>query len=118
MNVNEEDLERILAGPPEIEPSADFAASVMRAVHAAAQAPRPIPFPWKWAIPGMAGALAAAFGAAAEAIRLSPGWSRLPLSMSAEAISFVGALGGILAGAVVTLAAVRLSTRIFRPRIA
>jgi hypothetical protein len=49
-----EELERVLAGEPDIVPSSGFVASVMDAVTAEATAP-PLPFPWKRAWPLAAG---------------------------------------------------------------
>jgi hypothetical protein len=46
-------LERLLADD-EIAPSAGFTASVMHAVRQEAEAPLPIAFPWKCALPGLA----------------------------------------------------------------
>ena len=49
-----DDLERVLAGEPDIVPSSGFVAAVMDAVTAEATAP-PLPFPWKRAWPFAAG---------------------------------------------------------------
>lgn len=46
------ELDRILS-ETEILPSSGFTASVMDAVRREATAPPAIPFPWKWALPGM-----------------------------------------------------------------
>ena len=48
---NDDDLDRILS-ETEILPSSGFAASVMAAVRREAEAPPPIPFPWKRFVPG------------------------------------------------------------------
>jgi hypothetical protein len=53
--MSDEELNRILSGEPELEPSAGFAASVMKAVRREAATPPPIPFPWWCALPGLAG---------------------------------------------------------------
>jgi len=52
-----EELERVLAGEPDIAPSSGFVAAVMDAVIAEATAP-PLPFPWRRAWPFAAGFLA------------------------------------------------------------
>ncbi len=52
--MNENDLDRILSEREEIVPSSGFTASVMEAVQQEAAMPAPIPFPWKWALPGLA----------------------------------------------------------------
>src|SRR5215472_7015562 len=49
-----DDLDRVLAGEPDIVPSSGFVAAVMDAVSADATAP-PLPFPWKRAWPFAAG---------------------------------------------------------------
>ncbi len=43
----------ILAGEEELMPSSGFLASVMERVRQEAAMPPPIPFPWKWAVPGI-----------------------------------------------------------------
>jgi hypothetical protein len=50
----ENDLDRILLEQDVLLPSSGFAASVMDAIQQQAAVPAPIPFPWKWAIPGLA----------------------------------------------------------------
>jgi hypothetical protein len=55
--MNHDDLDHLLSHETEIVPSFGFTASVMNAVRAQAQAPPPIPFPWKRALPGMAAAV-------------------------------------------------------------
>lgn len=55
--MNHDDLDHLLSHETEIVPSSGFTASVMNAVRAQAQAPPPIPFPWKRAWPGMAAAV-------------------------------------------------------------
>ncbi len=51
--MNENDLDRVLSEREEIVPSSGFTASVMDAVQQEAAMPAPIPFPWKWALPGL-----------------------------------------------------------------
>jgi hypothetical protein len=54
------DIDRVLLQEETVLPSSGFAGSVMDAVRREAAAPSPIPFPWKWALPGMiVGGLAA-----------------------------------------------------------
>lgn|SRR5215471_241200 len=48
----DDDLDRILS-ETEILPSSGFAAAVMEVVRREAEAPPPIPFPWKRALPGL-----------------------------------------------------------------
>jgi hypothetical protein len=54
--MNQDHLDRILSKEPEIIPSSGFAVSVMDAVRRETEAPPPIPFPWKLAMPGLCGA--------------------------------------------------------------
>jgi hypothetical protein len=57
-----DDTDRVFSTIDSIVPSSGFAASVMEAVRRDAEAPPPIPFPWKRALPGLifcVGALAA-----------------------------------------------------------
>jgi hypothetical protein len=55
--MNHDDLDHLLSHEAEIVPSSGFTASVLNLVRAQAQAPPPIPFPWKRALPGMAAAV-------------------------------------------------------------
>ncbi|MGA3193587.1 MAG: hypothetical protein ABSD39_01170 [Terriglobales bacterium] len=52
------EIDRILAvqfsAHDEILPSSGFASSVMDTVRSEASVPAPIPFPWRWALPGIA----------------------------------------------------------------
>lgn len=50
-NMNDDELDRILAKSDDIQPSSGFAGSVMEAVREEAAAPPPIPFPWTRALP-------------------------------------------------------------------
>lgn len=51
--MRQDDLDHILAGEDEIQPTSGFTASVMEAVRQEAATPPPIPFPWRRAIPGL-----------------------------------------------------------------
>ena len=59
MNRNEQpgNLDRILLEEDLLVPSSGFAESVMAAIQERAAEPAPIPFPWKLALPGIAGFL-------------------------------------------------------------
>ena len=72
-------IDRILAGEEELIPSSGFLASVMERVQEEAAAPLPIPFPWRRAIPGIV-LTAGVFGwSAVELIRQGlPDMSTLP----------------------------------------
>ena len=52
-NMNDDELDRVLSETGEIVPSSGFVAFVMDAVHQEDATPAPIPFPWKWALPGL-----------------------------------------------------------------
>jgi len=52
-------IDEILSREDSIVPSSGFVSSVMDAVRQEASVPPPIPFPWKWAIPGLAAAIVA-----------------------------------------------------------
>jgi hypothetical protein len=54
----DDDLDRILQEQDLLLPTSGFAGSVMDAIQQQAAAPPPIPFPWKWALPGIAALLA------------------------------------------------------------
>jgi hypothetical protein len=54
--MSHEEIDRILSREEEILPSSGFAASVMDAVRREADAPPPIPFPWRRAMPLLAAA--------------------------------------------------------------
>jgi hypothetical protein len=52
--MRQDDLDRMLSGEEDIVPSSGFVSNVMDAVRCEASTPPPIPFPWKWALPGLA----------------------------------------------------------------
>jgi len=60
--LRDEEIDRVLGGEEEIQPSSGFHGSVMEAVHREATAPPPIPFPWKRAWPAIAAAALALAG--------------------------------------------------------
>jgi hypothetical protein len=57
IELRDDQLRRILAGD-DLVPSSGFTRSVMDAVLRESTAPQPIPFPWKWAVPGILVAVA------------------------------------------------------------
>lgn len=69
--MRDDEIDRALAGEPEILPSSGFSRSVMDAVRADAEAPPPIPFPWKRLRPAIV-ACAIAFGLLAWAAGRAP----------------------------------------------
>ena len=54
--MRQDDFDRILSKDQEIIPSSGFVVSVMDAVRRETDAPPPIPFPWKRALPGLSAA--------------------------------------------------------------
>ena len=48
-----EDFDRVLSAEEEIVPSSGFTRAVMEAVRREAFEPKPIPFPWRRALPGL-----------------------------------------------------------------
>jgi hypothetical protein len=67
-----EDLDRLLASEPGIEPSATFAHAVMAAVRREVDTPPPLPFPWRRAAWGMATCALAGAAVGYVAIALGP----------------------------------------------
>jgi hypothetical protein len=67
--MNHESIDQILAKEVELIPSSGFLASVMEKVHEEATAPRPIPFPWVRALPGIILASAVFGWGAVELVR-------------------------------------------------
>jgi len=55
--MREHELDQILSAERNVEPSSNFAKSVMDAVKLDASAPQPIAFPWVRALPGLAAGL-------------------------------------------------------------
>jgi len=51
--MNDKNLDRILGTEDQIVPSSGFLSSVMERVREEAAAPKPMPFPWRRAVPGM-----------------------------------------------------------------
>lgn len=51
--MNHDELDRVLSQPDDIVPLPGFTVSVMRRIEREAGAPRPIPFPWNRAWPGI-----------------------------------------------------------------
>jgi len=113
------DLDRILSTEQEIIPSSGFAASVMDAVRREAEAPPPIPFPWKRALLGLSAAcLALAWVFVASFTQISQGtgdqplppWYLSALDLVLAVCKNAGATWIILA-LVLSLASVKLSMR-------
>jgi hypothetical protein len=119
--MSHDEVNRILSREEEIFPSSGFADSVMEAVRREAAAPRPIPFPWKRALPGMITAAGTLIYALVEialqlravgvaAPRLPAAWTPLLTPMVNAAMS--AEAGWIALAALLTLASVTLSTHL------
>jgi len=118
--MKDEELDRILSKQTDMAPSSGFVHSVMDVVRTEAAVPPPIPFPWRWALPGIA-----AFGAAIVwliilAFRLpatgaanSSFWSDAATHVAPwwNALEMAGA-GWILLAVLLTLLSVQLSMRL------
>lgn len=113
-----EDLDRILSGEDPIVPSAGFTALVMENIRSEATAPRPIPFPWKRALPGVA-VLGLALGAVlvglAEVVWRA--WATPPATTEALAIQPLDVTpytvpASIVLALLVSWAALKLSMRL------
>jgi len=91
--MNPKDIERALRGEPELTPSIDFAARVMRGVWREAETRQAIPFPWKRLLLGLA-ACAALTSAGGSVL-----WLRgeaLPPVMDSQAIAAAAERSGLL----------------------
>ena len=126
--MTDRELDHMLAGEPEIEPSKAFVENVMKAVHREAQTPPALGFPWLLAIPGVFACgltlicLLAAFfldprasGAATRGV-----WFDFSILKSAlqSAVSFLGRTEVLWIGValVVTLVCVAFPLRLLRGR--
>jgi hypothetical protein len=96
--MTDRELDHILADEPEIQPSAAFVETVMKAVHRESQTPPPIGFPWLCAIPGifacgltLISVLAVVFYDSHAAMASVPGL-RFDLSLIKSAFQFAGGL--------------------------
>jgi hypothetical protein len=82
--VSNEEINRALATDDTIVPSSGFASSVMEAVRRDTDAPPPIPFPWKRALPGFIVCLAGAGLLAAN--DRGAGWMLVALLVAALSV--------------------------------
>lgn len=113
--MNHNDLDQLLSHGPEIVPSSGFTASVMNAVRVQAQAPPPIPFPWKRALPGIAAAvlsLAWIVFACVAAFSSNGGGAAPVLSISPAIQSLWRAASWVLIALVTTVVSLLFSWRL------
>ena len=99
--MNNDELDRILSRPDDIQPSS-VAASVMDAVRAEAAAPPPIPFPWTRALPVLLVAALALLAVAIAGIAAIVQISRQPAAPELAASWWSSALAPYTSGAVGT----------------
>ena len=99
--MSNEEIDRVLAGDDGLAPSSGFTSNVMDAIRRDAEAPPPIPFPWKRALPGF---IVCGLGAG---LLLAGGGSR-----GAAEIQVDSSTGWILAALLVTVLSVALSMRL------
>jgi hypothetical protein len=112
-------LDQILSQDESIIPSSGFVGSVMGAVRHEASAPPPLPFPWKWAIPGIAAAVVALVAVVIQGAALlagKGGSAPLPAKWNSTMATFLDGLrdaraGWILLALLLTWASVRFSMR-------
>ena len=110
--MNHDELDRMLSCEQEIIPSSGFTASVMNAVRVQAQAPPPIPFPWKRALPGVAAAVIALGWIIAACLAFLSSKSAgepIALSLPSAIVPFWHAASWILLALLVTLASLVFS---------
>jgi hypothetical protein len=119
-----DDLNHILSGEDEILPSSGFVDSVMDAVRREAEAPPPIPFPWKRALPLLAVAcvtLAVVTVVAVAGFVREAGTHQPPATWTAVLPVLTTAKGTIagwtLLALLVSFASVKLSMRLGRGRV-
>lgn len=128
--MTDRELDQLLAGEPEIQPSNAFAASVMKAVRREAGTPPPIGFPWLCLVPGLLACglvigvlIAVSLSESGAPVAEAPGWwplNRAALQAGFEAaIAFLGqtAAGWILAGLLLTVACIAVPLRLMRGRL-
>lgn len=123
--MSHDEVDRVLSWEEEIFPTSGFADSVMEAVRHEAAAPRPIPFPWKRALPGMitaAGTLIYVLVEIALQLRAGVAAPRLPAAWTSLLTPMVNAAASAEAGwvalaALLTLASVTLSTHLTSRKI-
>jgi hypothetical protein len=112
-----DDVDRILGGESDVQPSGRFAQNVMAAVRREAAIPPPIEFPWRRALPGMVAAgvaLLALIGLSAAAV-MSMDVS-LPQPGAGRAHAWLGLFAWSALGCLVSWAAVRASATLSERR--
>ena len=75
-----------------ILPSSGFAEAVMAAVHRENEAPEPIPFPWRRALPGLVAGAVALLGCVAVCVYLLASAAAVPAAASGAWLNWQGAM--------------------------
>jgi hypothetical protein len=123
--LTETDLDCALGSASDsILPSSGFAARVIAAVHTEADAPAPIPFPWKRAVPGFIAALAAivllfaTLPSAVESAIVSARQTSIPLhsQIAATLLGHHGSAAWIAASLALSLGCLLFSRRLITGR--
>ena len=118
--MRDQELDRILSRDGGIVPSSGFVARVMDAVRQEASTPRPIPFPWKRAVPGLAAwgvvlvtAVMASRSAVSAEVESFSYWARL-LSAASTVLATADRLGigWVALALLLSLGSVMLSMRL------
>jgi hypothetical protein len=95
--MNDDALDRVLAGEDELLPSSGFVFAVMDRVRAEAEAPAPIPFPWKRVLPGLIAVGGGLCWGTVELIRVGltslPAAARAPIAVPAVSEQALQAAG-------------------------
>jgi hypothetical protein len=87
--MRDEEIDRALSAESDILPSSGFSRSVMNAVTREAEAPRPIPFPWKRLAPAVVAGVAG-LAALAWAAWRAPANPQVATGSSTELAEFLG----------------------------
>ena len=119
-----DDLDEMLSQDNEIVPSSGFVLAVMDAVRCEATTPPPLPFPWKYALPGLAAAVlvvGSVFAVGfAELVRAAPPQSPAALPSAVARIVEAASSAGVewtVPALLLTLASVMLSMRLAGGRV-
>lgn len=115
-----DDLDRLFSGYREISPSPVFLARVMDSVRREAEAVPPLPFPWRWALPGLVGAAIAVFSFFGVTVQLIGGGSadsQVMLSMPSGLIGILDVAkadgaGWVAIGIIVSFVSASVARRI------
>ena len=106
-----DDLDHVLSSEPEIVPSSGFLVGVMDMVQREASQPPAIPFPWKWAAPGIAAAILAVACLLVSGLSLFLRGALVepsPSALASTSIAILHGIPGVRAGWIVVALALSL----------